>query len=129
MEIEALAACGRTVDADHLIAGLQPGPRTQLLRARLQHHSDAELEALLAERATWPALERWQAEVVLHTRHHGATPSDELVALVAECGRAGWVLPFLGLGPRGRAAAAGHPLDELHPGLARALAYSRRRAR
>ncbi len=42
VEIEALASCGRTVDADQLIAVLQPGPRALLLRARFQHHSDAE---------------------------------------------------------------------------------------
>ncbi len=123
VEIEALAACGRTVDADRLIAGLQPGPRALLLRARFHHHSDVELDALLAERATWPTLERWQAEVVLHTRHHGATPSDELVALVAECGEAGWALPFLGLGPRVERLLQATKLDELHPGLARALAF------
>ena len=123
VEIEALAACGRTVDADHLITGLQPGPRTQLLRARHPHHSDAELEVLLADRATWPTLERWQAEVVLHTRHHGATPSDELIELVTECGRSGWALPFLGLGARVERLLQAIRLDEVHPGLARALAY------
>ena len=107
-----------------LITGLQPGPRTQLLRARHQHRSDAEIEVLLAERGmAWPTLERWQAEVVLHTRHHGATPSDELVELVTECGRSGWALPFLGLGPRVERLLQAIRLDEVHPGLARALAY------
>jgi DNA-binding CsgD family transcriptional regulator len=123
VEIEALAACGRTVDADRLIAGLLPGPRALVLGARFQHHSDAEVEALLADRTTWPTLEGWQAEVVLHTRHHGATPSAELVELVTECGASGWALPFLGLGPRVERLLQAIRLDDVHPGLARALAF------
>jgi LuxR family maltose regulon positive regulatory protein len=123
VEVEALAACGRAVEAVRLIAGLQPGPRAALLEARFHHRPGAEVEALLADRHTWPTLERWQAEVVLHTRHHGAAPSDELVELVAECGRAGWALPFLGLGPRVERLLQAIRLDEVHPGLARALTY------
>ena len=60
---------------------------------------------------------------MLHTRHHGTTPSDELVALVTECGASGWALPFLGLGPRVERLLQAIRLDELHPGLARALAF------
>ena len=119
LEIEALAASGRLADPGRLIDALEPGPRTQLLRARFGR---AEAEALLADRAAWPVLERLQAELILSARDRVPTPSDELVALVAECATSGWVLPFLGSGTLVEEAFPASALEELHPTLARTLA-------
>ena len=119
LEIEALAASGRLDDPARRIDALEPGPRTQLLRARFGH---ATADALLADRAEWPVLERLQAELLLSARRREASPSDELVALVAECAQSGWVLPFLGSGTLVAEAFPTSTLEALHPQLARTLA-------
>jgi LuxR family transcriptional regulator, maltose regulon positive regulatory protein len=118
LEIEALAASQR-LDAAAGLDALEPGPRTQLLRARFGH---AAAEALLADRASWPVLERLQAELIISARGRGVSPSDELVALVEECATSGWVLPFLGSGTLIEEAFPSSTLEELHPQLARTLA-------
>ncbi len=123
VEVEALAASGRAADAERLLVALEPGPRTQILRARLQRVSDREVDALLGECAGWPVLERLQAELLLNARHHRAAPCDELVQLVADCGRSGWLLPFLGFGRRVERQLQAISLGDLHPQLARTLAY------
>ena len=68
-------------------------------------------------------VERLQAELVLHARTKGSSPSEALVALVAECGQTGWVLPFLGLGSRIERLLRSMPLERLHPRLDRTLDY------
>ncbi len=123
VEVEGLAAVGRTLDAARTIEALEPGPPALLLRARLQGSSDRDVDDLLAPRATWPVLERIQAELVLNVRSNGSVPSDELVELVKECGTSGWVLPFLGLGPRIERLLRSTRLARAHPQLARTLDY------
>jgi DNA-binding CsgD family transcriptional regulator len=122
LEIEALAATGQRGDALRLLATLEPAPGTQLLRARLQRLPDHDVRWLLAARADWPEFERLQAELLLHT-DHGASACDELVELVTACGKSRWVLPFLSLGPRVERILQSMPLEDLHPQLARTLAY------
>jgi LuxR family maltose regulon positive regulatory protein len=123
VEVEALAASGRPLDATRLIPSLAHGPRRQLLTARFQGLADRDVETVLEGRASWPVLERLQAELVLTTRQQGATPPDELSAIVAECGKSGWVLPFLGFGPRVERMLLALPLADVHPQLASALAF------
>jgi LuxR family maltose regulon positive regulatory protein len=123
IEIEALAACGRVLDATKLIPALGHGPRRQLLTARYLGLADHEAEAALRDRDSWPVLERLQAELVLVARQQGSGPTDELVALVTACGTSGWVLPFLGLGPRLERLLLSLPLADLHLRLARTLAF------
>jgi ATP/maltotriose-dependent transcriptional regulator MalT len=100
LEIEALAASGRLDDPVGMIDALEPGPRTQLLRARF---GAAPAETLLAARDTWPVLERLQAELILAARDTPPSPSEELLALIDECAQSGWAL------------------EALHPQLARTL--------
>jgi LuxR family transcriptional regulator, maltose regulon positive regulatory protein len=119
LEIEALAASGRLGDPTRLIDALEPGPRRQLLRARF---GPAHAESLLADRATWPVLERLQAELILSARGRTPCPSDELLALVGSCAESGWVLPFLGSGALVEEVFSSSTLEELHPQLARTLA-------
>ena len=123
LEVEGLAALGRSFDASRAIEALEPGPRALLLRARLQSPSDRDVDDLLAQRAAWPVLERIQAELVLNVRYNGSVPSDELVALVEECGTSGWVLPFLGLGPRIERLLRSSRLARAHPQLSHTLDY------
>jgi DNA-binding CsgD family transcriptional regulator len=123
VEVEALAAVGRTDEATGAIEALGLGPQARLLRARFQGLPDGEVGDLLASRATWPALERIQAELVLDARRNGSTPSRELVELVSGCGSSGWVLPFLGLGPRIERLLRSTQLARVHPRLARTLEY------
>lgn len=123
LEVEALAAVGRQLDAVRALGSLEPGPRASLLRARYAVAADREVEALLAERASWPVVERLQAELVLTARTNVSTPRPELVELIAECGTSGWVLPFLGFGPRVERQLRAAPLERLHPRLARTLDY------
>ena len=75
LEVEALAGSGRTLEAARLIDTLEPGPRRRLLMARFHGESDREVEALLADRGSWPVLERVQAELVLCSRRQGAESS------------------------------------------------------
>jgi LuxR family maltose regulon positive regulatory protein len=118
---EASIAIGRVDQASVLAGELSPGMHRQLIRARIEPLSDARLEAELADRATWPVSARVQAEVILATRAASSEPSPELIDVVRECGQSGWVLPFLGLGPRAERTLREMPLDDLHPALARAL--------
>ena len=123
IEIEAFAAMGRSDDAVVIIAGLQPGPRKQLLQARFGGGEEHEVEKLLANRETWPVLEWQQAELVLAARRDRTWPSNELVALLSACAETGWVLPFLGMGTQVERLLHLAPLDKLHPKLARTLAF------
>ena len=123
VQVEGLAAVGRTLEAARMMEALEPGPPALLLRARLQGSSDRDVGDLLAQRATWPVLERIQAELVLNVRSNGSVPSDELVELVTVCGSSGWVLPFLGLGPRIERLLRSTRLARAHPRLARTLDY------
>ena len=123
VEVEGLAAVGRTTEAARMIEALEPGPRALLLRARLGGASDRDVADLLAQRASWPVLERIQAELVLNVRANGSVPSEQLVELVRDCGISGWVLPFLGLGPRIERLLRSTRLAEAHPRLARTLDY------
>jgi LuxR family maltose regulon positive regulatory protein len=122
LEVEALAGSGRTLEAARLIDTLEPGPRRRLLVARFHGESDREVEALLADRDAWPMLERVQAELVLCSRRQGAESSEALTALLARGGESGWVMPFLGCGPRVERLLRSMPLDVLHPRLAATLA-------
>ena len=123
VEVEALAACGRPIEAARLIETVEPGARRRLLMARFNRLPDRDVDVLLADRASWTVLDRLQAELVLGARQHGSTPSDALVDLVADCGETGWVVPFLGFGPRVERQLRALPLDELHPTLASTLAF------
>jgi LuxR family maltose regulon positive regulatory protein len=121
IEIEALAAAGRVVEAVRAIDALEPDPRTRLLRARYEGGSEGTIAELLEGHEAWPALERIQAELLLRTHGNASAPSEDLVALVAECGRTGWVLPFLGFGPRVERLLRSTPLATIHPQLAATL--------
>ena len=59
---------------------------------------------------------------MLAGRQPGSKPTEALIALVAECGQSGWVLPFLGHGPRVDRMLQSAPLNTIHPRLERALA-------
>ncbi len=123
MEIGALAAGGRAHDAIPQIERLEPGPRTQILKARLVATSDREVDGLLADREAWPGIERLQAELLVSARRIGSDPPPELTDLIAQCAEEGWVLPFLDMGQRVERLLRGLPLHELHPQLARTLDY------
>ena len=122
-EIEALAATGRAGDAIDLINTLDPGPRSRLLRARYAATSDHDVGRLLADHATWPVIDRLQAELLLNARRTGEPPSSKLIGLVADAAEAGWVLPFLGMGPRVERVLRDIPLGTVHPQLERTLDY------
>ena len=83
-----------------------------------------EADHLLAERESWPTQERLEAELLLSGRQPSSKPTEALVALVAECGQSGWVLPFLGHGPRVDRLLRTLPLNSIHPQLERVLANS-----
>lgn len=121
IEVEALAALGRSVDAHRALASMHPSPRTTLMQARIDRPSDAEIEAMLEGRAAWPAPDRFEAELVLAARRHSARPPAELSTIVEEAGAADWVLPFLGHGPRVEQLLRALPLERIHPKLLRAL--------
>jgi LuxR family transcriptional regulator, maltose regulon positive regulatory protein len=123
VEIEAHAVLGHTAETKSLIAMLSPGPRTQLLAARFLRLSEDEIDDLLATRAEWPVIERLQADLLLASRRDGTDPPPELLDVIAECRETGWVLPFLGLGPRVERMLTSLPLEDLHPRLARSLAF------
>ena len=123
LEIEALAAVGRSEDAIRIIDVLQPSPRKQLLQARFAGCDESEIEEMLASRESWPVLEWQQAELVLAARRDRTWPSNELVALLTSCAETGWVLPFLGMGAQVERLLHLAPLERLHPKLARTLAF------
>jgi LuxR family maltose regulon positive regulatory protein len=118
---EASIAIGRIDQASVLAGELSPGIHRQLVRARIEPLSDQRLEAELADRATWPVSARLQAEVILATRAPSSEPPPRFIDVVRECGESGWVLPFLGLGPRAERTLRSMPLDDLHPALAAAM--------
>lgn len=112
------AACLRRQDAAiELAAELPDGPGRALLRARWHPMSDAQLEASFAGRAAWSTMHRLRAEAILATRSPGSVPTDDLVALVSDAARTGWVQPFLNLGPRSERTLRALPLADLHPAL------------
>jgi LuxR family maltose regulon positive regulatory protein len=123
IEIEALAATGRVGEAVDQIDALGPGPRSRLLRARFAATSDGDVGRLLADHANWPAIDRLQAELLLNARRTGEPPSSKLIGLVADAAEAGWVLPFLGMGPRVERVLRDLPLRTVHPQLERTLDY------
>jgi ATP/maltotriose-dependent transcriptional regulator MalT len=123
VEVEALAASGQRDRALREIDELFPNPRTQLLRARFAASRIDDVEALLADRTGWPMVERLQAELVLCAANSRTVPSTELVELVRECADTGWVLPFLGLGGRVDRLLQSIALADMHPALARTLAF------
>lgn len=121
---EAAIAVGRMDRAAAFAAEMSPGHHLQLLRARIEPLSDSRLDAVLADRADWPASARIQADVILATRSRSSTTRPELVELVEEAGASGWVLPFFGLGSRVERALRSLPLDRLHPRLAATLSVT-----
>jgi DNA-binding CsgD family transcriptional regulator len=121
--IKALAATGRTREAIDQIKSLDPGPRRQLLEARFAAASDRMVGRLLAGHASWPAIDRLQAQLILNARRTGEPPSTKLVELIADAAEAGWVLPFLGMGPRVERILRELPLVTVHPKLQRTLDY------
>jgi len=123
IEIEALAVTGRTGEAIELIDALGPGPRSRLLRARFAATSEFEVDRLLADHGDWPGIDRLQAELLLNARRTGEPPSTKLIELVADAAEAGWVLPFLGMGPRVERVLRDIPLRTVHPQLERTLDY------
>lgn len=123
IEIEALSATGRAGEAIELINSLDPGPRSRLLRARFAATSDREVGRLLADHANWPVIDRLQAELLLNARRTGEPPSTKLIELVADAAEAGWVLPFLGMGPTVERVLRDLPLRTVHPQLERTLDY------
>lgn len=120
LEIEALAASGQLSDPAAAIAEVQSAPRRALLSVRFENLLDHEVAALLEDRAAWPNLERYQAEVVLRSRADPATGVFE--ELLVECASSGWVLPLLGAGTRVDRRLRAVDVERLHPRLAQALA-------
>lgn len=121
IEIEALAAAGRTHDARDRLTSLDPGPRRLLLSARFAAISDREVDKLLGDRDGWRVIDRLQAELLLSARCVGEPPSHKLIELVADGAEDGWVLPFLGMGPRVERLLREIPLGTVHPQLERTL--------
>ncbi len=122
IEIEALAATGHLRTATAKIGDLHDGPRSRLLQASLSARNEREVHRLLADRASWPAPDRIQAEVLLACSTTTST-SAKLIELVTECAEHGWVLPLLGLGPRAEALVRDLPLATIHPQLERTLGF------
>lgn len=116
VEIEALGAVGRLDDVRRMVDMLDAGPRRQLLMARFVCERSADAEELLAERRTWSALERLQAELIVAASTPRADP-HELLTLIAECVNTGWVLPLLELRPMIEASIPASRLAQLHPQL------------
>ena len=124
VEVEALAGSGRPLEAARMIETLEPGPRRRLLMARF-HGAAGSRRRCPAGRPRVVAGARaaaGRARAVRPPARCRHRP-DALVDLVAECGETGWVVPFLGFGPRVERLLRSMPLDELHPRLASTLAF------
>ncbi len=59
--------------------------------------------------------------MLLAVRPDHPASSTDLLAVVEEAAEAGWVSPFLGLGPRVERVLRSVPIGRLHPRLGRAL--------
>lgn len=120
VEIEALAMLDRHDEVRRLIATLEPGPRRQLLVARLANDDGVDVEAILDGRQSWPANERLQAAIVVAAVGDG----DDLVSIIAECARSGWVLPLLEVRALIEDRLPARTLVRLHPQFGSALAFA-----
>ena len=121
VEIEALAAVGALTDPEAALAELQPGPATQILRARFVTLDAEEHDRLLAGREEWSVPERLQAELLTLARARRLSLPSEAEDLLAAAAEAGWVLPFVGLGQHIDVLLQSETAKRIHPQLARTI--------
>lgn len=129
VEIEAFIASGRLAEAETMTAALHPGPRRQLLSARVNRTDTHRrpIEETLHGWGDFPIVERFQAELLIAVADPGSGAVSRVARVVERCHDAGWALPLVGMGSRADRLIGSLDLARIHPELDELLTHLRSR--